>query len=68
MTGRSDLHNIEVYLRRETARAFGIANPGKPGELIWLPKSQCEIETRPALDKPDILTAPEWLLKERGLI
>ncbi len=66
--GRSDLHDIEVYLRRETEKAFGVANPHKAGDIIWLPKRQCEIEHRDAPNKPDILTAPEWLLKEKGLI
>jgi hypothetical protein len=68
MSGRSDLRDIEVFLRRETQRAFGIANPNGSADLIWLPKSQCEIEPKEGPGKPDILTAPEWLLKERGLI
>lgn len=68
MSGRSDLHDIEVFLRRETQRAWGIENPNASTDLIWLPKSQCELERGEGPDKPDILTAPEWLLKERGLI
>jgi len=70
MSGRSDLHDIEVHLRRETERAWGIANPnsGKSTDIIWLPKSQCEVELGEAPGKMSTLTAPEWLLKERGLI
>lgn len=68
MSDRSDLHDIEVFVRRETEKAWGIANPGKPGDLIWIPKSQCEIEQGEGPSKAAILTAPEWLLKERGLI
>lgn len=63
---RSDLCDIEVYVRRETGKAWGIADPNKPGNIIWLPKSQCEIEL--GNSKVAILTAPEWLLKEKELI
>lgn len=68
MTGRSDLHDIKVFVRRETDKAWGIANPDKAGDLIWLPKSQCEIEQGDGPNKEATLTAPEWLLKEKGLI
>lgn len=68
MSGLSELKDIEVFLRRETQRAWGIADPNNEGALIWLPKSQCDIEVKEGPGKPDTLTAPEWLLKERGLI
>ncbi len=68
MNGRSDLHDIPVRVRRETDLAWGIADENNPGEIIWLPKSQCEIEHGEAPNEADILTAPEWLLKEKGLI
>jgi hypothetical protein len=61
-------HKIEVQLRRETERSWGIADPRNDGMLIWLPKSQCELELGDGPDKMSMLTAPEWLLKDRGLI
>lgn len=65
---RSNLKDIEVFSRRETEKAWGIADPNEQGKLIWLPKSLCELEPGSGPGKPDTLTAPEWLLKERGLI
>lgn len=68
MTGRSDLIDLEVYVRRETDAAWGIADPDKPGGIIWLPKSQCEIDGGEPPTKAATLTAPEWLLIEKGLV
>jgi len=68
MNGRSDLKDIQVQMRRETAKAWGIADPNGSRDLIWLPKSQCELEPGEGPNKMSTLTAPEWLLKERGLI
>jgi len=58
---KSDLVDLEVVVRRETAAAWGIEDADDPKNLIWLPKSQCEIED-------GILTCPEWLAQEKGLI
>lgn len=68
MAGRSDLHDVPVKVRWHTDAAWCIANPepGKPD--IWIPKSQCEIERGEAPNEADILTAPEWLLIEKGLV
>ncbi len=69
MSARSDLKDIEVFIRRETEKAWGIAaDRGRASDLIWVPKSQCEFEPGDGSDKPGTLTAPEWLLKEKGLI
>ena len=68
MTGRSDLVDIEVFVRRETDKAWGIDDPDKASNIIWLPKSQCEIEQEPAPSKKAVLTCSERLAKEKGLI
>lgn len=68
MSGRSDLVDLEVFVRRETDKAWGIDDPDKASNIIWLPKSQCEIEQEPAPSKKGTLTCPEWLAMEKGLI
>lgn len=68
MTGRSDLVDLEVYVRRETDAAWGIADPDTPGNIIWLPKACCEIEGGEPPTKVATLTAPLWLLTEKGLV
>lgn len=67
MSYKSDLVDIEVTVRRETDKAYGVVDPNA-GALIWLPKSQCAIGgvTQPSCK--GLLTAPEWLLIEKGLI
>lgn len=68
MTGRSDLVDLDVVVRRETDNAWGIADPDKAGNIIWLPKSQCEIDDIKYPSKAATLTCPEWLALEKGLI
>lgn len=64
VSGKSDLIEIEAFVRIVTDRAYGIEDPhgldGK-GELIWVPKSQCELTE-------DGLVMPEWLAIEKGLV
>lgn len=62
MSGRSDLVDITVELRRETEKAWLIFDGTKEA---WLPKSQAEIERA---GKAYTATMPEWLAKEKGLI
>lgn len=65
---RSDLVDLAVVVRRETPGAWGIEDATKPGSIIWLPKSQCEIDDIKQPSKCGTLTCPEWLAKEKGLI
>jgi hypothetical protein len=68
MSARSNLHDIPVQFKRETEKAWGIADPSNDEKIIWLPKSQCELERGEGPNEADILTAPEWLLIEKGLV
>ena len=68
MSGRSDLVDLDVVLRCETDRAWGFDDPNKVGKVIWLPKSQCQVEEEPAPSKKAVLTCPERLAIEKGLI
>ena len=62
---KSDLVDIACTLRHETERAWfldvGYAQP------VWIPKSQAEYESDPT-GGCGIITLPEWLAKEKGLI
>lgn len=63
---RSNLIDLTVQLLHETDRAVRVTN-STPDKGVWLPKTQIEIE--PA-DKGGlhIVTLPEWLAEEKGLI
>jgi hypothetical protein len=57
-------HTIDVTIIRETEKAV-LINDGTREE--WLPRSQIEMEG-PDPDGLMQLTAPEWILKDKGLI
>jgi hypothetical protein len=63
---KSDLCDVEMYLTKETDKAFGVTF-GKDQPLVWLPKSQCEVEKKTG-SKTVIVTLPEWLAQEKELI
>ena len=59
---KSDLIDLAVEIRAETARAFLVHDGHRD---VWLPKSQVEVtETR----GPSIVTLPTWLAKDKELI
>ena len=68
MSGRSNLVDLDVVLRCETDKAWGFDDPNRVGKVIWVPKSQGQVEEEPAPSKKAALTCPEWLAKEKGLI
>jgi hypothetical protein len=59
---KSDLVDIACIIRHETPRAWLVDCGGK--EPVWIPKSQAEVDT----DRGTIITMPEWLATEKGLI
>jgi RNase P/RNase MRP subunit p29 len=63
---KSDLIDIEVRVLNETDRAYRVDFGGK--ETVWVPKSQCEFEYREGIEINGVLTLPEWLALEKGLI
>jgi len=56
---RSDLVDLDVFVLRETDKAWGIGDPNKTGNIIWLPKSQCEVDEIKMPSKSATLTCPE---------
>jgi hypothetical protein len=64
MNGRSNLEDVAVELVHETDKAYLVTDGrivgGKRIE-VWVAKSLTEFDK-------GILTAPEWLLKDKGLI
>ena len=61
---KSDLIDITVTKRHETASAVQIHDGDK---LVWLPKSQIEIEAT-GDGRTFIVTMPQWLAEEKGLV
>lgn len=67
MTYKSNLAAVAVFLFSETEKAWLLSALGTRTSAVWFPKSQGELHLD---DRGDllILTAPEWLLLEKGLI
>lgn len=62
---KSDLADIDVQLHHETEKAWLVSSDGDRENAIWIPKSQAEIEPK---GKHHVLTCPEWLATDKGLI
>lgn len=65
-SGASDLFDVAVQLHRKTEKAILVSSDGDQTKAQWLPKSQCEIEEKG--DGILIVTAPTWLLKDKGFL
>ncbi len=66
---RDGLVGVDVTIRRSTEKAWGIAHPDKPGEIIWLPKSLAKVvegDTDPS--RAAKMRMAGWLAKREGLI
>lgn len=70
---RSDLIDLDVVVVINRPRAWGVDDGTKVGprkELIWIPKSQAEVEFKETgAEKGDAtLTVPRWLAHAKGLV
>lgn len=67
----SDLHEIDVIYIHATERAV-LVSAYEGGDEVWLPIAQVEIAPSGngglRRGRPALLTAPESLLQEKGLI
>ncbi len=62
---RSNLVDVEVEIHLETERAWLVSDDGDRDSAVWIPKSQAELVTE---RRTHMLTLPEWLATEKGLI
>lgn len=62
---KSDLIDVAVQLHHESQKAWLVSDDGDRDNAIWIPKSQAELEPK---GKAHILTLPEWLATEKGLV
>lgn len=63
---RSNVLDVTVQLLRETEKAVQVTD-SDPGEAVWLPRSQIEIAPAET-GTLHVVTLPDWLAKEKGLI
>ena len=69
---KSNLVDLTVQVHVETAKAVLVSDDGDKEKAVWLPLSQIEIEYRPSMKERGnglaVITLPEWLAKDKGLI
>ncbi len=69
---RSTLHELEVALHHETGLAWLVSEDNDKSKAVWIPKSAAELELMPnprnRLFTVWVLTAPEQLLIDKGLV
>lgn len=64
---RSDLIDLAVMKHHETDKAWLVSDDGDRDNAIWIAKSQAQLEPDYA-GKSYVLTIPEWLATEKGLV
>ena len=68
---KSDLHDVGVIFQTETPNAVCVWEHETSRKDIWIPKSVCQFDGKrvpPQRGDEVILTAPEYVLLEKGLI
>jgi hypothetical protein len=67
---RSDLVDLLLFEHHRTAAAVLVSDTGEQKDAVWLPLSQIEIKPAPSHSGGSevIVTVPEWLATERGLV
>lgn len=71
MSGHSDLVDVTVRVHAETEFAILVSDDGVESRAVWLPRSQIEIAPAPGVGGAKniiLVTAPEWLLLDKGLL
>ncbi len=63
---KSDLVDIEMQLHAKTSKAVLVSDDGDKAKAVWLPLSQVEVEEKAG--GIVIITMPEWLAIQRGLV
>lgn len=66
INGKSDLIDVTVQLHHETEKAILVSDDGDRDKAVWLPLSQVEIERKSK--GIVIVTMPEWLAADKGLV
>ncbi len=63
---KSNLIDVTMQKHHETLGAILVSDDGERANAVWLPKQHIEIET--LAGGAVIVTLPEWLALEKGLI
>jgi hypothetical protein len=74
VAGRPGLVDLAMVEHTRTRDAVRVSDTGDERRAMWMPLSQVRVHARETNDlilgggAPVVVTAPEWLARERGLI
>lgn len=63
---KSDLIDLTLQLHHRTERAILVSDDGDRDKAAWLPLAQVEVQSQPR--GIVVVTMPEWLAIDRGLV
>lgn len=64
----AEMITLELRLVAQTPAAYGFTEDEPDDPVIWLPKSQVDVETRdPEINDIVKVEVPEWLAIDKGL-
>lgn len=64
---KSNIIDIDVEVLARTEKAV-LVHTGNKDSAVWLPLSQVEIEPNEGFPGIEVVTLPEWLAQDKGLI
>lgn len=65
---KSNLTDLELMVHHWTDKAVLVSADGNREAAQWLPKSQIELEEEPCAGKAQIITLPQRLAEDKGLV
>lgn len=65
---KSDLVDLDVQIHASTEKAILVSTDGERANAVWLPLSQIEVERKRGKVSLAVVTVPEWLATEKGLV
>lgn len=71
MPGNSDLLDLTLQEHARTKLAILVSDDGDAKRAVWLPLSQVEVAVAPGTGGARglvLVTAPQWLLLDKGLL
>jgi hypothetical protein len=71
MPGNSDLIDLTLQEHHRTKAAILVSDDGEEKSAVWLPLSQIEVAPVPGVGMAKslvLVTLPEWLATDKGLV
>lgn len=65
---RANLTDLELMIHHETEKAVLVSTDGNREAAQWLPKAQVEFEEPIQIGKAQIVTLPQSLAEDKGLV